>query len=80
MEETFDKLVAVLKAEFEELSEITIHPNDIVWEKLSMSSMNLAILLTCIELDFEVILSADEIKSINTFKDLASIIAVKGKV
>jgi acyl carrier protein len=79
MENTLEKLIGILQMEFEELSGEVIHPSDIVQEKLPLSSMNLAILLTCIELDFEVSLSADEIKKAETFADLACVIALKNQ-
>lgn len=74
-EEIADRLIAIVKEEFDELSDLVVSKADVIQEKISLNSLNLAILLTSLELEFNVCITSEDVKTANTFQDLAEIIS-----
>lgn len=65
-----EKLIEVLKNEFVEIADREINVSTVIDEIIPFSSLNIAILLTCIELEFDIIIQPIELKKCNTVGDL----------
>jgi len=68
------KLLNIVESEFEEIVKGTIGPDTVIESVLPLNSMNSAILLTCIELDYDVTLTFNGLKNCVTFRDLSDLI------
>lgn len=71
-----NKLINIIKEEFPEVIDKTkvIDQNTSIQDVIPFSSLNMAILLTCIELEFDVVIQPIELRKCNTFEDLYQII------
>lgn len=67
---TIEELIGVIEEEFEEIESGSLSPGVIIQEVLSLTSLNMAIMLTCIELEFDTIVTVAEVKACETFQDL----------
>lgn len=70
----FQEFVRIIQAEFPESEQVQILETTILREVISLNSMNLAILFTTVELEFDVLLNTIDVKSCITFNDLYSLI------
>lgn len=66
----FQNFVNIIKSEFPEIDNDEIVETTVLQEVISLNSMNLAILSTTIELEFDRLIEMKELKNCRTFEDL----------
>ncbi|MCZ2393668.1 MAG: hypothetical protein LC105_07430 [Chitinophagales bacterium] len=71
-----EKLIKIIHEEFPEVIDNTkdIEGNTPIQDIIPFTSLNMAILLTCIELEFDVTIKPIELRKCNTIDDLYQII------
>lgn len=72
-----ENLIKIIKEEFIEIENQDFNSDTLINEVIPFSSLNIAILLTCIEMEYDKIIKPIELKKCNTIGELYELIMSK---
>ncbi|GAB4285806.1 MAG: hypothetical protein Kow0068_20620 [Marinilabiliales bacterium] len=77
MEKTIDHFIKIIEEEFEDIQPGKLKPESNFRDELEFTSVNALVMLSLINVEYDVTLSADELRQCNTVKDLYDIVMSK---
>ncbi len=74
---TIEEFIAIIEEEYDDIDSGTLKPESIIREDFEWSSVNALIMISLVNVEYDVELSADDLGKAKTIKDLFEIVKKK---